>query len=466
MTDRDYTMTNHDQHSRRTRQRDGSPYRTRKELVMLMACTLILCFLAAPVLSISSASINPGITIKPGCTKPTASITNVYSYTTSPCQEWYVKSGHLFTGRGIGYQASSSGATSWKWDFGDGTTQSGYQVSGGTANSYSQAGKTYTVTYTATNACGSASDTRTVTIQPASTGDIYLVSTPADAWNNAVWEDGSASPATGIRSMLAAPAGKVYTIKINQYGYEPFERTVVAKGGDFVCVEANLVLAGSQQASTTTPTTAAAQATTASGTTYIPPVTNPTQSGSGGSLFITSTPSGAAVFIDSNAEGVTPATLTAIAPGAHTVLLKKNGYPDYTTSTAVVAGQVTTINADLAKGPQAAATNAPAVIVTTASIPGEGSLSVSTTPQGAQVFVDGVVRGMTPATIPGLPAGQHTVLLKLDGYQEFNTTVSIPDGRTAEFTTALAKTQKSPGYAGILAVLGIAALCLFRKRRV
>ena len=73
---------------------------------------------------------------------------------------------------------------------------------------------------------------------------------------------------------------------------------------------------------------------------------------------------------------------------------------------------------------------------------------------------------MTPATIPGLSAGQHTILLKMDGYQEFNTTVSIPDGKTAEFNTALAKTQKSPGFAGILAVLGLAGICLLRKKMV
>jgi hypothetical protein len=307
-----------------------------------------------------------------------------------------------------------------------------------------------------------------VTTSPASTGDIYLVSNPANAWNEAVWEYGNGQKATGLQSILSVPAGDVYKVKINKFGYEPFEQTVVAKGGDFVCVEANLVLAGSQQASTTTPTTAIT--TVPPGSTITNPTVNPTQSvgqsGTLGSLYITSTPSGAAVFMNSNAKGTTPATLTGIVPGTYTVLLKKSGYPDYTTSTAIIAGQVTTINADLTKGPQTAATNAPAVTATTVPVPGEGSLSVSTTPQGAQVFIDGVVRGMTPATIPGLSAGQHTILLKLDGYQEFNTTVSIPDGKTAEFNTALAKTQKSPGFAGILAVLGLAGICLLRKKMV
>jgi PEGA domain len=154
----------------------------------------------------------------------------------------------------------------------------------------------------------------------------------------------------------------------------------------------------------------------------------------------------------------------AITTSTHTVLLNKGGFPDYTKSVAVVAGQVTTIDADLSKGPGTAATTAPAGTASTAPVPGEGSLSVGSTPQGAQVLVDGNVRGMTPAVIPGLSPGQHTVLLKLDGYQEFNTTVSISDGKTTEFSTALAQAKKSPGFAGILVVVVVAALALFRKR--
>ena len=40
--------------------------RTGKTLVMLMTCTLLLCFLVAPVLSVSGSGLNPGITVKPG----------------------------------------------------------------------------------------------------------------------------------------------------------------------------------------------------------------------------------------------------------------------------------------------------------------------------------------------------------------------------------------------------------------
>ena len=421
---------------------------------MLMAGTLLLCFLVAPVLSISGGSINPGITVKPGCTKPEVGFGWTVSYEDSECgTDWMMD----FTPVTFQFLGSSryDNVDTWLWNFGDGTTATGKNP----VHTFTSASDvTNMITVTGTNSCGSGSYTQGVQTFGPAKSEVGLVTSPTDAWKDSVWKVNN--EVYNGNNDRVVPAGSTVLITINKAGYQPFQKSLITIGGKHTCIKASLVPA------TTTQTTTTAQTTTASGTTYVPPVTNPTNnppqssglSGSAGSLYITSTPSGAAVFMNSDAKGTTPATLTGIAPGTYTVLLKKSGYPDYSTSTAIIAGQVTTINADLAKGPQAAATTAP--------VPGEGSLSVSTTPQGAQVFIDGIVRGMTPATIPGLSAGQHMVLLKLDGYQEFNTTVSIPDGRTAEFNTALAKTQKSPGFTGILVVLGLAGICLLRNRRV
>ena len=48
-----------------------------------------------------------------------------------------------------------------------------------------------------------------------------------------------------------------------------------------------------------------------------------------------------------------------------------------------------------------------------------GSLAISTSPPGAKVYADGVLRGITPATIPGLSAGTHVIVLKMDGSDDF-----------------------------------------------
>jgi hypothetical protein len=381
-------------------------------------------------------------------------------YEDSPCDHSHYKRYLPATIQFIGRDLEGN-AVRWEYDFYDGTSS--------VTSSSTERNPVATFTKTPAsfsvrlwNDCGDEAFPYVQGIdglQGPSTSTVVVTTSPSGAWNDAVWTaDGKES--RGLEA-IDLPAGTSGTLTINKAGYQPFSKTFLAVGGKNICIEANLVPASSKQISPGTLPTLKA------GTTTAPPETNPTQpaglSGSTGSLYIISTPASAAIFVDSDAKGTTPATLTGIAPGTHTVLLKKSGFPDYTTSTAVVAGQVTAIDADLSKGPRDATPSA-ANTATTAPVPGEGSLSVGSTPPGAQVLVDGTVRGMTPAVIPGLSPGQHTVLLKLDGYQEFNTTVSITEGKTTEFSTALAQAKKSPGFAGVLAVAVVAALCLFRKR--
>ena len=58
-------------------------------------------------------------------------------------------------------------------------------------------------------------------------------------------------------------------------------------------------------------------------------------------------------------------------------------------------------------------------------------LSVSSTPSGASVAVNGADRGNTPLTI-GLAPGTYTVLITLAGYRDYTTTVTLAEGsRTA-----------------------------------
>jgi hypothetical protein len=98
-----------------------------------------------------------------------------------------------------------------------------------------------------------------------------------------------------------------------------------------------------------------------------------------------------------------------------------------------------------------------------------GALSITTTPAGAFIFINGVQRGVSPATIPGLPAGIHTLLLKLDGYQDLSTPVTITAGTTQDYTTALAKntetgTTRSPGFEFVCALCALGALLRMRTR--
>jgi PKD repeat protein len=89
---------------------------------------------------------------------------------------------------------------------------------------------------------------------------------------------------------------------------------------------------------------------------------------------------------------------------------------------------------------------------------GTGTLSVITTPAGAQVFVDEVPWGASPATIPNLAAGAHNLRLEMAGYQNLSVPVAITDGKTSEYSLALVPV--SSGGMGMLPLLAGAVVIL------
>ena len=78
---------------------------------------------------------------------------------------------------------------------------------------------------------------------------------------------------------------------------------------------------------------------------------NPTPVPSSGGLNIVSSPSGAETYIDNLYRGYTPASLTGISPGQHSILLKYTGYIDYSTTTTVNAGQTTPVAITMTAAP-------------------------------------------------------------------------------------------------------------------
>ncbi len=71
-----------------------------------------------------------------------------------------------------------------------------------------------------------------------------------------------------------------------------------------------------------------------------------------GTLTITSSPPGAAVWIDTDPgpSGTTPATLT-LSPITHPVMLRYPGYRDYVTSVEVRPGSTVTLSVELEPAP-------------------------------------------------------------------------------------------------------------------
>jgi PKD repeat protein len=157
---------------------------------------------------------------------------------------------------------------------------------------------------------------------------------------------------------------------------------------------------------------------------------------------------------------VTITTTATIPPAAPETTASGAGVPGVYSPTGPVAAASGVLS------PVTSAAFAPAgsVAGTPATAPaqntlGTGTLSVVTRPEGAQVYVDDVMRGLSPANIPALPAGQHTLRLEKSGYRNMTVPVSIEAGKTTDYSTGLEAESGGMGIVPIIAaVLVIAAI--------
>jgi hypothetical protein len=92
-----------------------------------------------------------------------------------------------------------------------------------------------------------------------------------------------------------------------------------------------------------------------------------------GSVSIQTSPSGAGIYIDGVRQGISPATIPGLSPGAHTAILKKDGYDDLSVPVSVTAGQTQSYTLVLTQSAAAEQTALPAV--PSKKTPGFGILS-------------------------------------------------------------------------------------------
>ncbi|NAT10716.1 hypothetical protein C4E22_04090 [ANME-1 cluster archaeon AG-394-G06] len=70
--------------------------------------------------------------------------------------------------------------------------------------------------------------------------------------------------------------------------------------------------------------------------------------------------------------------------------------------------------------------------VTVNIVAATGSISVTSTPSGATIYLDGsYIGGQTPYTITNVPAGTHTLKLTLGGYYDWSSNVGVTAGETS-----------------------------------
>lgn len=76
----------------------------------------------------------------------------------------------------------------------------------------------------------------------------------------------------------------------------------------------------------------------------------------------------------------------------------------------------------------------------------KGSLSVSSSPGYAELWVDGVFRGVTPTSVDGLTPGRHYVRLVRDGYRTAGSVVVVTSGKEVTDNGALRPTPRLDDY--------------------
>ncbi len=134
--------------------------------------------------------------------------------------------------------------------------------------------------------------------------------------------------------------------------------------------------------------------------------------------------------------------LVRISYGDHTIVLRSNNYDTYTKD-VIISSSYTTINIDMSGGEDDSSDDDSTEDETTTSSSDESSTETVdegdetikvTTPEGAQVYFDGVYKGVAPVEF-AKQAGEHVIILRMDGYETKMYTIDVvSDGEDMEIS--------------------------------
>lgn len=146
-----------------------------------------------------------------------------------------------------------------------------------------------------------------------------------------------------------------------------------------------------------------------------------------GLIEIRSNPSGARIIVDGSPTGFQTPTAFPLPAGEHRITLSLAAHRSAEERVHLGPGDALRIEAILA--PLAA-----------------GGLGVSSIPPGAQILIDGEPFDQrTPAVIPQLAIGTHTVQLRREGSEDWSQAVVVAQDRTVEIQALLAPSRNSLG---------------------
>jgi hypothetical protein len=74
---------------------------------------------------------------------------------------------------------------------------------------------------------------------------------------------------------------------------------------------------------------------------------------------------------------------------------------------------------------------------TTAPVEKTGAITITSSPPGAEVYLNNEYRGTTPNTLNAVPAGNHTIEIREPGYVNWSTSIVVTSGSTASVSPSL-----------------------------
>ena len=137
-----------------------------------------------------------------------------------------------------------------------------------------------------------------------------------------------------------------------------------------------------------------------------------------GTLDITSSPEGARAYVDGRFVGYTPVRYGTTS-GEHEVRVEVDGYDDYVTTVNLQGGETREVDAGLSR------------------VRRTGSVTFTSQPEGADVYVDGQFVGTTPTGSVTLNAGEYQASFRYSGFETRTVNFSVGRGDSRQISAEL-----------------------------
>lgn len=150
-----------------------------------------------------------------------------------------------------------------------------------------------------------------------------------------------------------------------------------------------------------------------------------------------------------------------MAPGAYVITISSPSTNNMLRVPFTVAAPqnpvvIATLSPGMTLAPTSAASQEPTPVPTSVvSVPGTGTISLTSTPTNAQVYLDSILMGNTPLTLPNVAAGSHQIDIKAPGYVTYTVQQTVKEGETATLSPTLLKSASFTPLSPFTAILGI-----------